>query len=159
MPSLQQTPIEQFKLPGKLIRILHRNHIQTFGELQDVVQQGKLLRLRFVGKKIGGELTRLATQPDLYLATANNVNGGENIHPVHNKSEALIQLDQVTVEKLELSPKIIHALIRAGVPTIGDLLLLQPSQLSQINRIGTKASKEIQIALDQALKSPENYIE
>ncbi len=158
MPSLQQTPIEQFKLPGKLIRILHRNNIQTFGELQDVVNQRKLRRLRFVGKKIAVELTRLATQPDLYLAAANNISGGENIHPAQNKSEVLIKLDQVHVEKLELSSKIIHALIRAGIPTIGDLLLMQPSQVSQITRIGPKAGKKILIALDKALNSPEDYI-
>lgn len=161
MSTLQQTPIEQFKLPGKLIRILHRNDIQTFGELQDVVNQGNLLRLRRVGKTIAGELTQLVAQPDLYLAPANqnDVNGGENTPHAQNKSELLIELDQVNVEKLELHPKIVHALTRAGIGTIGDLLLIQPSQLSQIHRIGPKASKEIQIALDKALNSPENYIE
>jgi DNA-directed RNA polymerase alpha subunit len=165
MSTLQQTPIEQFKLPRKLIRILHRNKIQTFGDLQDIVNQGHLLRLRHVGRKIAGELTRLAThistQPDLYLATANqnNVNGGENTPQAQNKSELLIKLDQVNVEKLELHPKIIHALTRAGICTIGDLLLIQPSQLSQIHRIGLKAAREIPIALDKALNSPEKYIE
>jgi len=160
MPTLQQTPIEQFRLPGKLIRILHRNHIQTFGELQDVVNQGNLLRLRRVGEKIAGELTQLVAQPDLYLAPANqnDVNDGENTPQAQNKSEFLIKLDQVSVEKLELHPKIIHALTRAGIGTIGDLFLLQPSQLSQTNRIGSKAFKDIQIALDKALNSPENYI-
>lgn len=160
MSTLQQTPIEQFKLPGKLIRILHRNHIHTFGELQEVVNQGNLLSLRRVGKTIAGELTQLVAQPDLYLAPANqnDVNDGENTPQAQNKSEFLIKLDQVSVEKLGLHPKIIHALTRAGIGTIGDLFLVQPSQLSQINRIGPKASKEIQIALDKALNSPENYI-
>ncbi len=82
MSTLQQTPIEQFKLPGKLIRILHRNNIQTFGELQDAVKQGHLLQLRLVGKKIAGELTQLAAQPDRYLAIANN---GENTPQAQNK--------------------------------------------------------------------------
>ena len=160
MSTLQQTPIEQFKLPGKLIRILHRNHIHTFGELQEVVNQGNLLRLRRVGKTIAGELTQLVAQPDLYLAPANqnDVNDGENAPQAQNKSEFLIKLDQISVEKLELHPKIIHALTRAGIGTIGDLFLIQPSQLSQINRIGPKAVKAIQSALDQALNSPENYI-
>lgn len=160
MSTLQQTPIEQFKLPGKLIRILHRNHIHTFGELQDVVNQRNLLRLRFVGKKTASELTQLAAQPDRYLAPANqnDVNDGENAPQAQNKSEFLIKLDQVSVEKLELHPKIIHALTRAGIGTIGDLFLVQPSRLSQINRIGSKAVKAIQSALDQALHSPENYI-
>lgn len=160
MSTLQQTPIEQFKLPEKLIRILHRNDIETFGDLQEVVNQGDLLRLRRVGKKIAGELTQLVAQPELYLAPANqnDVNDGENTPQAQNKSEFLIELDQVSVERLELHPKIIHALTRAGIGTIGDLLLIQPSQLSQINRIGPKASKEIQIALDKALNSPENYI-
>jgi hypothetical protein len=160
MPTLQQTPIEQFKLPGKLIRILHRNHIQTFGELQDVVNQGNLLQLRFVGKKLAGELTRLVAQPDLYLAPANqnDVNDGENTPRAQNKSELLIKLDQVSVEKLELHPKIIHALTRAGIGTISDLLLIQPSRLREINRIGFKSIKKIQVALDKALNSPENYV-
>jgi len=164
MPTLQQTPIEQFKLPGKLIRILHRNHIYTFGELQDAVQQGHLPRLRRVGEKIAGELTQLAarisTQPDLYLVTANknNVNSGEHTSQAQNKSELLLKLDQVSVEKLELHPKIVHALTRVGIGTIGDLLLIRPAQRSQIHRIGPKASREIQIALDKALNSPENYI-
>jgi DNA-directed RNA polymerase alpha subunit len=160
MSTLQQTPIEQFKLPEKLIRILHRNKIHTFGELQDVVNQGNLLRLRFVGKKLAGELTQLVAQPDLYLAPANqnDVNDGVNTPQAQNKSELLIKLDHVSVEKLELHPKIIHALTRAGIGTIGDLLLIQPSQLSQINRIGPKAMEKIQVALDQALNSPENYI-
>ncbi len=156
MSTLQQTPIEQFKLPGKLIRILHRNNIQTFGELQDIVTQGKLLHLRFVGKKTAGELTRLATQPDLYFATANN---GENTPQAQNKSEFLIELEQVGVEKLELPDKVIHALTRASICTIGDLSLIQPWQLSQINRIGPKSLKKIQVALDKALNSPEDYIE
>jgi len=160
MPTLQQTPIEQFKLSGKLIRILHRNYIQTFGELQDVVSQGNLLRLRHVGGKLAGELTQLVAQPDLYLAPANQnaVNDGENTPQAQNKSELLLKLDQVSVEKLELHPKIVHALTRAGIGTIGDLLLIQPAQRSQIHRIGPKASREIQIALDKALNSPENYI-
>lgn len=161
MPTLQQTPIEQFKLPGKLIRILHRNHIQTFGELQDVVSQGSLLRLRRVGEKIAGELTQLVTQPDLYLAPANqnDVNAGENTPEAQNKSESLIKLDRVSVEKLELHPKIIHALTRAGIGIIGDLLLIQPSRLREINRIGQKAARKIQAALAKALNSPEDYIE
>ena len=161
MSTLRQTPIEQFKLPGKLIRILHRNNIDTFGELQDVVNQGKLLRLRFVGKKIAGELTQLTAQPDRYLAPAdqNDVNDGENTPQAQSKSELLIKLDRVSIEKLELHPKIIHALTRAGIGTIGDLLLIQPSRLREINRIGPKASKEKQIALDQALNSPKSYIE
>ncbi len=162
MSTLQQTPIEQFKLPRKLIRILHRNNIQTFGELQDVVKQGHLLRLRHVGEKIAGELTRLAThistQPDLYLVTANK-NNGKNTPQAQNKANFLIQLEQVHVEKLELHPKIIHALTRAGICTIGDLLLIQPSRLREINRIGAKSMKKIQVALDQALNSPESYIE
>jgi len=165
MPTLEQTPIERFKLPGKLIRILHRNRIQTFGELQDAVNHGELLGLRHVGKKIAAELTQLAehisTQPDLYLAATNknNLNAGENTHPAQNESEFPIELDQVNVEKLELHPKIIHALTRAGIFTIGDLLLIQPSQLSRVHRIGPKAGKEIRIALDKALNSPENYIQ
>lgn len=160
MPTLQQTPIEQFKLPGKLIRILHRNHIHTFGELQDVVNQRNLLRLRFVGKKTASELTQLVAQPDRYLVPANQNDGndGENTPQAQNRSEFLIKLDPVSVEKLELHPKIIHALTRAGICTIGDLLRIQPSQLSQINRIGPKAFKEILIELDKALNSPENYI-
>lgn len=165
MSTLQQTPIEQFKLPEKLIRILHRNHIQTFGELQEVVNQGHLLRLRHVGKKIATELTQLAAhismQPDLYLAAAdqNHGKGGENTLQAQNKSDFLIKLDGVNVEKLGLHPKIIHALTRAGICTIGNLFLIQPSQLSQIHRIGLKSAREIQIALDQAVNSPENYIE
>jgi hypothetical protein len=156
MPTLQQTPIEQFKLPEKLIRILHRNKIDTFGELQEVVHQGNLLRLRQVGIKFAGELTQLVAHPDRYLAPANqnNVNDGQ----AQDKSEILIQLDRVSVEKLELHPKIIHALTRANIRTIGELLLIQPSHLSQINRIGPKAVKKIQVALEKALNSPENYI-
>ncbi len=156
MSTLQQTPIEQFKLPGKLIRILHRNNIQTFGELQDAVKQGHLLRLRLVGKKIAGQLTQLAAQPDRYLATADN---GENTPQAQNKSEFLIKLDQVGVEKLELPAKVIHALTRAGISTIGDLLRIQPSRLGEINRIGPKSLKKIQAALAEALNSPEDYIE
>jgi DNA-directed RNA polymerase alpha subunit len=160
MSTLQQTPIEQFRLPGKLIRILHRNNIQTFGELQDAVNQGNLLRLRRVGKKFAGELTQLAAQPDLYLAPANqnDVSDGDNTPQAQNRSELLIKLDQASIENLELHPKIIHALTRAGIGTIGDLFLIQPPQLSQINRIGPKAIRDIQIALDKALNSPENYI-
>jgi DNA-directed RNA polymerase alpha subunit len=157
MSTLQQTPIEQFKLPEKLIRILHRNHIDTFGDLQEVVSQGHLLRLRHVGKKTAGELTQLAAhismQPDLYLAADQS-----QTPQAQNKSELLIQLDGVNVEKLELHSKIIHALTRAGICTIGDLLLIPPSQFSQIHRIGPKAARKIQIALDQALNSPEDYI-
>jgi hypothetical protein len=165
MSTLQQTPIEQFKLPGKLIRILHRNDIETFGDLQEVVNQGHLLCLRRVGKKIAAELTQLTAcismQPDLYLAAAdqNHGKGGENTPQAQNKSELLIQLDGVNVEKLELPQKIINALTRAGICTIGDLFLIQPSQFSQIYRIGLKSARKIQIALDQALNSPENYIE
>lgn len=160
MSTLQQTPIEQFKLPGKLIRILHRNDIDTFGDLQDVVNQGNLRRLRRVGEKIARELTQLAAQPDLYLVAANkyNIHGGENTPQTQNRSEFLSKLDQVSVEKLELHPKIIHALTRAGICTIGDLFLIQPSQLSRIHRIGPKAAKKIQIVLDKALNSPENYL-
>lgn len=160
MATLQQTPIEQFKLPGKLIRILHRNRIDTFGELQEVVNQGHLLRLRHVGKKTAGELTQLVVKPELYLApeNQNDVNDGETTSQAQNKSESLIKLDQVHVEKLGLHQKIIHALTRAGICTIGNLLLIQPSQLTQINRIGLKAARKIQIALDQALNSPEDYI-
>lgn len=161
MSTLQQTPIEQFNLPEKLIRILRRNDIDTFGDLQEVVNRGHLLRLRGIGKKFAGELTQLATQPDLYLAPANqnDVNDGENTPQAQNKSDLLIKLDGVSVEKLELRPKTIHALTRAGIGTIGDLLLIQPLQLSQIHRIGLKAARKIQIALDQALNFPENYIE
>jgi DNA-directed RNA polymerase alpha subunit len=160
MSTLQQTPIEKFKLPEKLIRILHRNDIDTFGELQEVANQGNLLCLRRVGKKFAAELIQLVAQPDRYLAAdQNDVNDGENTHPTQNRSELLIQLERVSVEKLELRPKVIHALTRAGIFTIGDLLLIQPSQRSQIYRIGPKANRDIQIALDKALNSPEKYIE
>jgi DNA-directed RNA polymerase alpha subunit len=155
MSTLQQTPVEQFKLPEKLIRILHRNHIDTFGELQEVVNRRQLLRLRQVGKKTAAELTRLATQPELYLAATNQ----DQAPQAQNKSELLIQLDGVHVEKLGLPKKITNALTRASLDTLGDLLLVPPSQFIQINRIGPKAARKIQIALEQALNSPEDYIE
>jgi hypothetical protein len=164
MSTLQQTPIEQFKLPGKLIRILHRNHIHTFGDLQDAVNQENLLRLRGVAKKTAGELTRLAAdisaQPDLYLVTANqyNVNDGKNTPQAQNRSELLAKLDQVGVEKLDLPPRIFNALTRAGICTIGDLLLIKPSQLSRIHLVGPKSARKLQIVLEQVLSSPENYV-
>ena len=170
MITQPQTLVEQIGLPKKLIHILHRNDVRTLGELQEIVNRGDLLQLRFVGKKLADEIgqliAKISTETNLIpreiavqgSTAEKNTNRSEKLKPA-GVLDVKAKLGHVPIQKLELPREITSALVRASVTTISDLLSLSTSQLTHIKRIGPKSIREIQISLDKFLSSPESFIE
>src|SRR5688572_3012143 len=93
MLTLEQTSLEALNLPKQLARILHRNGIRDFGELQKIAEKGDLRKLRFVGKKLSKEISELvgniSDNPNQFIgASENNLNTAthfeENIFKAQN---------------------------------------------------------------------------
>lgn len=69
---------------------------------------------------------------------------GSSMLPVEEKENKLLQ-ESVTI--LELSVRSQHGLQRAGIDTLGQLVLLTEWQVSKIRNMGAKSVKEVKEAL------------
>ena len=68
-------------------------------------------------------------------------------------------INDIGIEKIGLSRRVINSLKKWRVQTVGDLLHADERYLLQIHQIGPKSINEIQESLKKVLSSPASYIE
>jgi hypothetical protein len=170
MLSIEEIPIKKLKIPQNTIHILHRNGIETFGQLQNIIRAGNLGELRFVGAKRSNEISELASdiaaQPDKFvddlmpsIPDQDKIFSGENFWAHEIDPEQADAIHTIEIDKLELPRRIVHLLRKHKIRTISDLLDFNESNLLKVKQIGPKSIFEIQDSLKKALNSPANYID
>jgi len=170
MLTLEELPIEKLNLSIRVSRALRRNGIRTFGHLQTVMRNGNLRDLRFIGIKGSKEINDLVSD----ILSQSNQHADDTIQSIpdqkddFSKDDFISQqlenqqadpINDIGIEKIGLSRRVINSLKKWRIQTVGDLLHADGRFLLQIYQIGPKSINEIQESLQKVLSSPASYIE
>jgi hypothetical protein len=166
MSYFDEISIEKLNFPRSLFMLLRRNGFTTIGQLQVAIQDGSLGEIRLIGTKrikdISNALSNFISQMADSIDTRVQSVDEENCNVVTNNFLGLDishvnNIAEIRIDRMELPTRIIAALRRSYIHTIGDLLSIGEEELLRIGQIGPKSLNDIRTSLKKLLGSPAGY--
>jgi hypothetical protein len=172
MNNIDDLLLEKTNLSARLVHTLGRNGILTIGELKAANANKKFFNIRQIGVKSIGDIQsflkeiRKSQSPSptekLSLLILSDRTDDETTDEINittiqknTKGDLVFDINQISIDKLNLPIRISRALKKAGIKTLDDLIkIVSNGSLWELPQIGAKSKNEILKVTKNLIKTP-----